>query len=562
MTTIQPIPLNLLIPSKANVRRTGRKDGIRELAASIATHGLRQNLNVTPDGNGRFAVVAGGRRLAALRLLAKAGTLASDHPVPCLVVMEAENAAEISLAENTMRLDMHPDDACAAFMALIDKGAAVEDVAARFGITPAMVQRRLRLARVSPALRGRFRAGDVSLEQMMAFAVTDDHAAQEAAWSELSQWNRDPSSIRAHLTRETVRCTDRLARFVGLDAYLAAGGCILRDLFDREENGSYLTARPLLLRLAGEKLAASMEQVRAEGWKWVIAEAEPDYDTRYGRIYPSAGDDDDEETASFAPEAIAQAGARLRIAHDGALEVTRGLIHPDDAESPSPSPRPEKPRNATLPATMVAELTAHRTAALRVELARQPAAALAATVHALALLLFYPAPVRGRSCLTLDAERERLARHVKACDDCPAHHAFEELARQWGDMLPEDPAMLFDWCLAQPQAVLLDLLAFVAAVSVNAVQDKHDRPENGRLAHADRLAAHLGLDMAAWWQPTVEGFYGRLPRTVLAGFTAEAGVHAAIARPTLKKLEVAQRVAKALDGSGWLPAPLRPADAA
>lgn len=140
MTTTQSIALNRLVQSRANVRRTGQSSGIEALMASIAAHGLRQNLNVMPTTGGRFAVVAGGRRLIALKKLARAGTVASDIAVPCLVLSDADNATEISLAENQMRQEMHPDDQCAAFQSLIESGMPVEDVAARFGVSSAVVR--------------------------------------------------------------------------------------------------------------------------------------------------------------------------------------------------------------------------------------------------------------------------------------------------------------------------------------------------------------------------------------------------------------------------------------
>jgi ParB-like nuclease domain len=68
MTTIA---LNKLIPAKANVRRTGATDGIEELAASIAAHGLLTSLTVRKSARGKFAVIAGRRRYLALNLLAE-----------------------------------------------------------------------------------------------------------------------------------------------------------------------------------------------------------------------------------------------------------------------------------------------------------------------------------------------------------------------------------------------------------------------------------------------------------------------------------------------------------
>ncbi|MDE1148630.1 MAG: ParB/RepB/Spo0J family partition protein [Azospirillaceae bacterium] len=420
MTTliITPIPLNDLVPSAANARRTGRMDGIKELAASIAAHGLRQNLNVRQAPSGRYEVVAGARRLAALKWLAKRKRLALDAPIPCHVLGDNDDPTEISLAENVMRNAMHPDDACRAFLELAEgKGMTIDDIAARFGTSPAIVRQRLKLARVSPALRARFRKGELTLAHMEALAISDDHAAQEQAWENLPDWNRSPHLLKQALTYEAVPLTDKLAVLVGVAAYEAAGGVIIRDLFDAEDEG-YMADRALVLRLAAVAMADTVTAVQAEGWKWVIPEIEPDYSTRYSRVYPQA----DGEGMAYAAEDKARAGARVRLEHDGSLRVERGLVHPDDASADT-KPAGARPANTDLPATLVAELTAHRTAALRLELARNPAVALAATVHALALPLCY-GQERG-TCLAIRSQSANLARHAKAPGECPAHAAME-----------------------------------------------------------------------------------------------------------------------------------------
>ncbi len=235
--TIQTIPLNKLIPSPANVRKTGAAEGIEELAASIAAHGLLQNLTVRPGKGGKFEVIAGGRRLAALKLLAKGGTLTKDAPISC-VMREGEDAGEISLAENIIRVPMHPADQFDAFKAMADQGKGPEEIAARFGCTPAVVRQRLKLATVSPRLMATYREGEMNLDQLMAFTVSDDHAAQEAAW--FGQPSQSPFSIRRALTATQVEADDALALFVGIEAYAAAGGHINRDLFQPEHEG-YLT---------------------------------------------------------------------------------------------------------------------------------------------------------------------------------------------------------------------------------------------------------------------------------------------------------------------------------
>jgi ParB family chromosome partitioning protein len=567
MTMQQTIPLNQLIQSKANVRSTGRHDSVADLAASIAAHGLRQNLNVLPTADGRYAVVAGGRRLRALKLLAKEKRLAKDAPVACLVLAASDDAAEISLVENTLRLAMHPDDQCEAFRALIEgKGMGLEDVAARFGVTPAVVQRRLKLAHVAPALRALYRKGEMTLDHMMALAISDDHAAQQQAWDNLPDWNRDAGLLRDALTGEAVPLTDKRARFVGVDAYVAAGGAVLRDLFDEEHEG-YLPDRALVQRLADAKLAVAVEAVRAEGWQWAVGEITRDYAVTYGRVYPHSFAEDEDAPDLYAPEDMARAGARLTLGHDGTLRIERGLVRSGDDEAEEGAAEGTSRRGggstgsaADLPATMVRELTAHRTAALRIELARNPTVALAATVHALALSLLYPGSGLV-PCLALRASSADLSRITEAPGDSPAHAAMEADGARWGDRLPGDPADLWGWCLAQPQDVLLDLLAYLTALSVNAVQEKEDRPGHARLADADRLAGSLNLDMRQWWTPSVDGFYRRLSKTALAEAMREAGKSGStVVIATLKKDVAARHTAQVLDGSGWLPAPLRPAE--
>jgi ParB family transcriptional regulator, chromosome partitioning protein len=201
---------------------------------------------------------------------------------------------------------------------------------------------------------------------------------------------------------------------------------------------------------------------------------------------------------------------------------------------------------------MVEELTAHRTAALRIELARNPGVALAATVHTLALSLLYVGD--AKSCLDIRATSDRLERHTKGADESPAHRAMQEEGERWGEQLPRDEADRFAWCLAQPQAVLLDLLAYVSALTVDAVEVKHGRPK----AHAGELAQALSLDMTQWWTPSAEGFYSRVPKAMLALAVSEAKVGPlGVSLANLKKAEAARLAAGALAGSGWLPEPLR-----
>ena len=378
MPTEQTIPLNKLIPSPDNVRRKTKDDAIGELAASIAAHKLRQNLNVRLCADGeRYEVVAGGRRLRALKMLAKTKTIAKDEPIRCLVLDQDDDPAEISLVENVVRVAMNPMDEFEAFDALVngERPLGVEEVAARFGVTPVLLRRRLKLANVSPKLRALYRKDEIDLDHLMAFAISDDHQAQEEVWASLPSWSRTSHGIRAALTRETVSLRDRIAKFVGQEAHLAAGGDIMRDLFDESGEDAFLTDRLLLLKLTGEKLEAVAAGIRAEGWKWVKIEVEPDHQTHYEWATPQTNHDPDDDTERYSSEDMARGGVRLRINHSGQVTVERGLIHPDDAEPEADEEAVNgqaatvKPKSGQFSATLVQDLTAHRTAALRIDLA-------------------------------------------------------------------------------------------------------------------------------------------------------------------------------------------------
>ena len=184
------IPLNKLKKSPNNARKTPHSEAsIEAYAASIAAKGILQNLVVEPelDGDGAatgfyFVTIGEGRRLAQL-LRVKRKEIKKTEPIRC-IVDTANDPHEISLDENVTRENMHPADQFEAFKKLAEeRGIGAEEIAARFGVTPHVVRQRLRLGAVSPKLMEIYRNGDLALDQLMAFAITEDHARQEAALS-------------------------------------------------------------------------------------------------------------------------------------------------------------------------------------------------------------------------------------------------------------------------------------------------------------------------------------------------------------------------------------------
>src|SRR6516225_4744232 len=284
------IPFHKLVLSQSNVRRTKAGISIEDLAEDIARRKLLQSLNVRPivDADGQqtdmFEVPAGGRRYRALELLVKQKRLAKTAPIPC-IVSEAGgeiSAEEDSLAENVHRVALHPLDQFRAFQTLREQKRSEEDIAAIFFVSVHVVKQRLRLAAVSPKLLDVYADDGISLDQLMAFSVTDDHVRQEQVWENVNRSGYDESyQIRRLLTERAVRASDKRARFVGLAAYEAAGGNILRDLFE-EDGGGWLEDVALLERLVADRLRTEAETVATEGWKWIEVSASFPYGHDHG----------------------------------------------------------------------------------------------------------------------------------------------------------------------------------------------------------------------------------------------------------------------------------------
>jgi ParB family transcriptional regulator, chromosome partitioning protein len=375
------IPLNKLKKSPKNARKTPHSEAaIEAYAASIAAKGILQNLVVEPelDGDGSatgfyFVTIGEGRRLAQL-LRAKRKEIKKTEPIRC-IVDTANDPHEISLDENVTRENMHPADQFEAFKKLAEERSfGAEDIAARFGVTAHVVRQRLRLAAVAPKLMQVYRDGGLTLEQLMAFAITEDHARQEAVYERLS-YNRDASTIRRLLTETHVAATDRRAVFVGVEAYTEAGGTILRDLFT-EDRGGYFEDVALLDLLVTAKLGREADALReVEGWKWTqvhldfphahgmrrtyphpvelsmedqvaleAARSEVDRHSEWlqtadelpdhvdGRLCELEAEIDRLEAKRHAydPDDIARGGAFVILNHDGTVRIERGFIRPGD----------------------------------------------------------------------------------------------------------------------------------------------------------------------------------------------------------------------------------------
>lgn len=286
------VPYSSLRRSPLNAR-TKPLSGISGLAANICAKGLLQNLVVHEMKGARskqrkYGVCAGQRREAALDLLFEQKHITADYPVPVRVVSEGE-ALAISLIENSEREGLDPFDVLRAYRMLAEEGRSVDYIAALFSASPITVRRRMKLANISPKLLALLREDAITLDQLAALALADDHETQEHIWFDANDWQRQPNYLRQAITRAEIDASrSRLVRFVGIAAYENEGGYVRRDLFSDDENAGYIADAELLQKLVAQKLDATAAEVRAEGWGWTETRVERDVLelNRYGRLRP------------------------------------------------------------------------------------------------------------------------------------------------------------------------------------------------------------------------------------------------------------------------------------
>lgn len=606
------IPLSKLRPSSRNVRKSGGTS-IPELAASIARVGLLQNLNVVlaPDGE-HYEVVAGRRRLAALKLLVKRRKLAKDFEVACLLGSDAA-ARTVSLTENVQREAMHPADQFEAFAALVAEGRPIEDIAADFGVTPLVVQRRLKLANVSPRLLADYRTGVVTLEQLMALAITDDHAAQEAAFYESPQWQRSPEALRDHLTHEEIDAgRDALAKFVGVQVYEQAGGAVRRDLFADEQSGIFLTDAAFLESLAKERLATVAEQVQAEGWGWVDVAPRATYadlhqfqrmrskrrepskaeakriaklEAQQGKLQERLDDENEEMTDEqaqaaqeemdnlgneleaiertlviYPPRAMATAGAVVSLDHMGGVIVHRGLLREEQAKALREQERDG--RGTDDDTERSGEAAAEGKLTISEKLVKRLSAHRTAALQA---------EVARHPHVALVAVVHRLALSVIH----GAHYGSpinitanpQDRLEQYAPEVAEAPAAVGmrqvreAWAERLPSdsdALFAELLAMpqqellsLLALCVGFTVTAIASREDE--APAAALAQAVGLDMHAWWTPTAGGYFDHVSKAkALEGIEVFApGEVNRLGK--LKKAQIASEAERLAAGTGWLP---------
>ncbi|MFM0270143.1 ParB N-terminal domain-containing protein [Paraburkholderia aspalathi] len=611
------VPLSQLHISPLNARANDTSD-VTELAALLDSQGQLQNLIVIPE-DGDKGVVGGGRRYRAFKLLEQKGKLPGDHPIFCLLTTPAL-ALAASVAENTGRKEMHPADEFYAFKVLFEEGTPVEDIAAQFGCTPLVVQRRLSLSKVSPMLVELYRKGEMKLEDLQAFTLVDDHALQCKVWADAPHYYRNAHHLRQALTKgKTDASRERVAQFVGLAAYEAAGGHVLRDLFGGPDSG-YVGDMALMQKLASEKLEAAADKLRAEGWSFVEVLPEIGYSetSRYGRSKPKVraltteekteiasleeianaaseameADSEDQLTdgeiaefehkaeravdlintikaslETFTDRQKKSAGAVLGLNHNGVLEIHRGMIDPKVAvakEKAKEKAEREKrvaageavePEKATYSEVLLRKLTANRSAAMSAHLLEAPRVALDLLCSSLLAKVLHTG-YYGSSGLAI-VPTEQLTNLTSSADDMEEGKAWAALTERRTQLLAELPE--------DPDAIFsyvasrsaVDVIELLAFCTAACINTTTSNDHSRPLEHVEQT---IGLNMADWWQPTRKSYLGQVAKPVIIQALEEVGIGELAIKQAdkLKKGELAQKAEELLTDTGWLPALLRP----
>lgn len=587
--TIQTIRFDQLVASPKNVRSV--KAGVDTLAASIAAEGLLQNLIVVEKPDGKFEVIAGERRRRAIGLLVKAKTWTKDAAIPC-EVRDADNATTVSLAENTQRVAMHPADAYRAFARLEKEGHDETAIANRYGYDPREVRRLLSLGNLSPKVLNALAADRIDVATARAFTLTDDHKKQENILGKA----RSAHEVRRMLTETKADTGSRQFKFVGSEAYEAAGGTYTRDLFAADDAG-FADNAELLTELVDQRFASLIEAAEAEGWGEVVAvPGQTPYEVyQWHRLYPKAThqidadaatklarinaeiealmegldeDSDPEGDAEIAAlveqrDAIEGQGERTFTSEQKATGVLVITIGPDGEPSPTAyTKRPRgagsdgltpKPPRALYDQRMTEDLSLVRTIALQDEISRNPQLARCVLIDALLPIVTSAAYTPAHSVLLRSAERlkEGAVCDVNTLEMSSPQHIVDDLLA----VMPEGAAERFAWLQTLDDDAMTRLQSYCTAALIDATTPKFGLPE--RIQSAHRIARAASLDMTKHWEGGIE-FWSRLSRKAMLAALGEAiGPEAVANCQKLAKMELAKACSERMAGRGWLPPALR-----
>ena len=263
------IPLTDLVHSKNNSRKNQKAD--ESLMTSIEVHGLQSNLVVVQKDN-KYEVIAGGRRLSAIKELHKQKRIDISQGIPCVVLAEGVDPLEASLAENIVRSNLTPVEEFRAFAKMAQQGLDHKEIAKHFSVTERRVLQLMALGNLAPKIISSYENEEIDMETLMAFTVETSHKKQLAtlkAFLELPSYIQTGHKLKDMLVGENpISEKSSLAIFIGERAYIDAGGTVKTDLFD--DRGNTWADGQTALVVAEDKLQSMTQQAMNDGWENVV----------------------------------------------------------------------------------------------------------------------------------------------------------------------------------------------------------------------------------------------------------------------------------------------------
>jgi ParB family transcriptional regulator, chromosome partitioning protein len=318
------VPFSKLKRDPSNVRKTDVEPS-KQFVASVREEGILEPLTVRPNGDGYF-VFGGGKRLAALGILAKEKLITPDHPVPCIIrEIDEQEARNIGLAINLMRDDMHPVDEYEAFADFVKDGMTPDQIGKKYGMTIREVGRVLALGSLAPEVRALWREDKIQADAARAFTLEPDQKRQAEILISL----RKRGGLHAHTVKAAIVGDEREAKaminFVGIEAYKTVGGATTTDLFaDAKDPVAVATDLKLLKKLYDEKLKTKLKELEEEGWKWIAFQSDLGYQAQYWSSKPKNQVKADER---------GKFGVIISKGHFGDIEIKYGVTKPAEEKA-------------------------------------------------------------------------------------------------------------------------------------------------------------------------------------------------------------------------------------
>ncbi|HID3974811.1 TPA: ParB/RepB/Spo0J family partition protein [Enterobacter cloacae] len=605
---IEYVPLSDLVKSPLNVRTIPYSvDSVRGLADSIEALGLLQNLIVHTLADGKSGVAAGGRRLTALNLLAQEGRLDEGHTVMVKRVSD-DIAALASVAENEQRAAMHPAEQIAGFRTLAEQGKTPAQIGDALGFGSRHVQRMLKLANLAPSLMDRLAQDELTVDQCQALCLEDDQARQVHVYESVkASWSNAPAHLIKRAVTDSEISTDSAKfRFIGRDAYEAAGGCVREDLFSQEE-GDGTADSVLVERLVQEKLEQIAQDIQQrEGWTWSRGRAAriwyhgedgnefvqpdepdpvytPEQQQRLDALHEewSSYDSRCDETDALEAEidAIEQAaeisawtddmksGAGVMVSlYEGQVYVQRGIRLKADM----PEETEESSSGATVPFTsrqtdasegislpLLTKMSSERTLAVQAALMQQPEKAVALMVWRLCTSVFAGCGTATHPFrISLTVSHGSLTENAPSGKSGAAYDLLMQEKARLQALLPAGWEKDFTTFFALDGGVLMSLMAFCTACSVDGVQTR-DMGHTSR-STLDTVEAAIGFHLRDWWQPTKENYFSGLKHPQIVTSLKEAGLTGAAGdAEKMKKGDAAAHAEHFMQHTRWVPAWLK-----